>query len=137
MTIKQAHKIAKFSYTSTNCDDIYGYGANRRRPKLDSGLDTNADTDTVIGYGDWIGQMIHVWTRLNDASRLTHVRICITFDDRTKTDMTWDGPYHNSVSRSRIMIRVSFPVHICDHDTRRRYGYGDRIGQMIHVWTRL
>ncbi|KAF9824527.1 hypothetical protein SFRURICE_001175, partial [Spodoptera frugiperda] len=51
--------------------------------------------------------------------------------------MTWDGPYHNSVSRSRIMIRVSFPVHICDHDTRRRYGYGDRIGQMIHVWTRL
>ncbi|KAF9822684.1 hypothetical protein SFRURICE_016890 [Spodoptera frugiperda] len=75
--------------------------------------------------------------RPNDASRLTHVRICITFDDRTKTDMTWDGPYHNSVSRSRIMIRVSFPVHICDHDTRRRYGYGDRIGQMIHVWTRL
>ncbi|KAF9795280.1 hypothetical protein SFRURICE_004652 [Spodoptera frugiperda] len=37
--------------------------------------------------------------------------------------MTWDGPYHNGVSRSRIMIRVSFPVHICDHDTRRRYGY--------------
>jgi hypothetical protein len=26
---------------------------------------------------------------------LTHVRICINFDDRTKTDMTYDGPYHN------------------------------------------
>jgi hypothetical protein len=59
-----------------------------------------------------------------------------TFDDRTKTDTTWDGPYHNGLSTSRIMIRVSLPVHICDHDTRRRYGYGDRIGQMIHVWTR-
>jgi hypothetical protein len=49
----------------------------------------------------------------------------------------WDGPYHDSVSRSRIMIRVSLPVHICDHDKRRRYGYGDMIGQMIRVWTRL
>jgi hypothetical protein len=60
-----------------------------------------------------------------------------TFHDRTKTDTTWDGPYHNGVSRSRIMIRVSLPIHICDHDTRRRYGYGDRIRLMIHVWTRL
>jgi hypothetical protein len=56
-----------------------------------------------------------------------------TFDDRTKSDTTWDGPYHNGVSRSRIMIRLSLPVHICYHDTRRRYGYGDRIGQMMHV----
>ncbi|KAF9790048.1 hypothetical protein SFRURICE_002413, partial [Spodoptera frugiperda] len=70
MTIKQAHEIAKFSYTSTNCDDIYGYGANRRRPKLDTGLDTNADTDTVIGYGDRIGQMIHYYIHLIDGSWL-------------------------------------------------------------------
>jgi hypothetical protein len=28
-----------------------------------------------------------------------------TFDDRTKTDTTWDGPYHNGVSRSRIITR--------------------------------
>jgi hypothetical protein len=33
-----------------------------------------------------------------------------------------------------ILMIVSLPVHICDHDTRRRYGYGDRIGQMIHVY---
>ncbi|KAF9795184.1 hypothetical protein SFRURICE_004556 [Spodoptera frugiperda] len=74
--------------------------------------------------------------RPNDASRLTHVRICITFDDRTKTDMTWDGPYHNGVSRSRIVIRVSFPVHICDHDTRRRYGYDRYVTAIRQDFTR-
>jgi hypothetical protein len=82
-----------------------------------------------------------------DASDLLRIRIFTiviikalyhhcTFDDWTKTDTTWDGPYHNGESRSRIMIRVSLPVHICDHDTCRRYGYGDRIGQIIYIWTR-
>jgi hypothetical protein len=83
-----------------------------------------------------------------DASDLLRIRILTivmikalyhhcTFDDRTKTDTTWDGPYHNGVSRPGIMIRVSLPVHICDHDTRRRYGYGDWSGKRIRVWTRL
>jgi hypothetical protein len=76
---------------------------------------------------------IHIFTIVMIKSLYHHC----TFDDRTKTDTTWDGPYHSGVSRSRIMIRVSLPVHICDHDTRRLNGYGDRIGQMIHVWTRL
>jgi hypothetical protein len=51
-----------------------------------------------------------------DASDLLRIRIFTivmikalyyhcTFDDRTKTDTTWDGPYHNGVSRSRIITR--------------------------------
>jgi hypothetical protein len=39
---------------------IYEYGTNRRRPQLHTGL----DTIRRYGYGDRMGQMMDVWTRL-------------------------------------------------------------------------
>jgi hypothetical protein len=84
---------------------------------------------TVSGHRIRVCVLYQARYQVVDASDLLRIRIFTiimikalyhhcTFDYQTKTDTTWDGPYHNGVSRSCIMIRVSLPVHICDHDTR-------------------
>jgi hypothetical protein len=70
-----------------------------------------------------------------DASDLLRIRIFTiviikalyhhcTFDDRTKTDMTWDGPYHNGVSGYAYHYPSTYAIMIRVEDTDTVIGSG-------------
>jgi hypothetical protein len=84
--------------------------------KAESRHDHLPDPTTVSDHRIRICVLYQAPYQVVDASELLRIRIFTiviikalyhhcTFDDRTKIDKTWDGPYHNGVSRSRIITR--------------------------------